>query len=133
MRSRHRREDRGKKLIVQPERLFALRLAKATGRLLDADRILDEIDGPQLAELAAFDRLEGIDNRDRWQRLERILTLGFATVSNLLIVKGEKIDPDYFLPPASWQVKKQEPPRAASVQAQKAFLRQVAALHNRSA
>lgn len=130
MRDRCRGQDRGKKLIDRPEKLFALRLAKTTGRLLEADDILDSITGPQLAELAAFDRLEGIDDRSRWQRVEAVLAIGFATLANLWIAKGEKLEPDYFLPPAPYTIRRKREPDSASIAAQKAALRQIAAVHN---
>ena len=49
------------------------------------------------------------------------------------MAKGEKLDPNYFLPPASWSIKREvTAEKPASVAAQKALLGRVAALHNRN-
>lgn len=131
MRPGYRRQGRGKKLILQPERLFALRLAKALGRITEADQVLEEISGTQLAELAAYDRIEGLDNSDHFQRLERILCVGFASITNTLLAKGE-VHPADFAPPARFKIlnQKKRESEAASLPAQKAFLRHIATLHN---
>jgi hypothetical protein len=98
--------------------------------LLDAESLLDSISATELSALVAFDRLEGIDDSKRWQRIEAILAIGFSTLANLSIAKGDKLEPDYFIPPAAWSVKRNREPDAASVNAQKALIRQVVALHN---
>lgn len=91
--------------------------------------MLDEISGRQLTELAAFDRIHGIDDADHFGRLERILCMGFAAVTNALLVKGE-VHPADFAPPARFKIQKKRETEAASLPAQKAFLRHIATLHN---
>ena len=122
MRVKNRGQRRGKKLILQPRRLFALRLAKACGRLDDAG---------SLAELSAFDLLEGVDDSHRWERLESILATGFATLATLLCAEDGPAPAD-FLPPPRLKIVRGETakPAGASVALQKAVISQIVALHN---
>lgn len=78
-------------------------------------------------ELAAFDLLEGIDDRHRWERIEHILAVGFSTLATLWA--KDPVNPSAFVPPARIKVVQKKEAKN-NIAAQKILLRQVVALHN---
>ena len=98
------------------------------------DGLLGELGVAQYQELLAVERLEGVDDAQRWEKLFHVLAKGFYAVAVRCSWSTEPLDVGYFLPPQSVRfVDRRQPGRggqASSVAATKAFLSQVVAAHN---